>query len=433
MTLATTTTNNRQLISNKRILKEQGNILIDELKSIIVNPKNLKPDLLAIHIYIEARSWFKPKTNKYTEKDKVVYPSKLRGYGWRTSLDHFASEYKVSKELVRKKLVLLENLGLLKRDYRTECYSGQKYNNRLWLLVWKDTPYFYSEFGLEKPEKLKIIPPQNIGQVAKNSWYPIQQNVDIYNSNYNNNTNTEIDISDLDLQKSNFVEKKEEIAVAICDKAKNYSSLPKEKPLRQLKDWIPRINQPEADLINKAAGREYFGSLEPFNLNYIHQLMGKLSKEHKLFYRKDSVLKYLAIAIKQEKRQVFTANNDNFTFKYKDCSNKTSLDVTKMQENEEVLQPQVEILLSNEIPQSSLQIWPEVRKALVEQLGEALVISWFDKLEIEEDFTNQTIILKGSKFKINWLMNNGNNVTSLRRATEEFNWKYLWEEKNGNY
>ena len=159
--------------NTKNLLKEEGNIRIEALYTIILTKKG-SPDYLAIDIYTEARSWYKPK--KTNIQGNVVYSSKLKGYGWQIGYECLANRYKCTTELIRRKLVLLEKLGLLTRDFRTEYYHGKRFNNNMYLLVWKDTPHFYSAIGLEK--KVSTTPP-NQGDLCKNLSTPVQQKVDI--------------------------------------------------------------------------------------------------------------------------------------------------------------------------------------------------------------------------------------------------------------
>ena len=158
--------------NKKNLLKEEGNIRIEALYKLILTNKG-KPDHVAIDIYLEARSWYKPK--KTNIQGNIVYSSKLKGYGWQIGYEYLANKYGCTSETIRTKLVLLEKLGLLKRDFRTEYYHGKRFNNNMYLLVWKDTPHFYSEIGLEK--KVSTTP-QNQVELCKNSLTPIQKNLD---------------------------------------------------------------------------------------------------------------------------------------------------------------------------------------------------------------------------------------------------------------
>lgn len=163
---------NTKINNKKNLLKEEGNIRIEALYNIILTESG-KPDYLAIDIYTEARSWYKPK--KTNIQGNIVYSSKLSGYGWQIGYEYLANKHKCTTELIRRKLVLLEKLGLLTRDFRTEYYHGKRFNNNMYLLVWKDTPHFYSEIGLEKKV---VTTPQNQVELCKNSCPPLQQKLD---------------------------------------------------------------------------------------------------------------------------------------------------------------------------------------------------------------------------------------------------------------
>lgn len=159
----------------KNVLKEQGNITPEFLYKIITN-KNGKPDHIAISIYVEARSWFKFKKTKVD--GNVIYSSKLKGHGWQIGYEYFSKKYKCSADVIRKKLVLLEKLDLITRDFRTEYFYGKRFNNLMYILVWKDTPHFYSEIGLEKLKKVSTSYPQNQGHLCLKSRTPILENKD---------------------------------------------------------------------------------------------------------------------------------------------------------------------------------------------------------------------------------------------------------------
>jgi len=159
----------------KRVLKDEGNIKPEILNEIIVNKKG-KPDYLAIDIYVEVRSWFKPK--KTVVNGNVVYSSKLKGHGFQIGYEYFVKKHKCTSETIRTKLALLEELGLLTREFRTEYFKGKRFNNLMYLFVWKDTPHFYSEIGLEKPKKSSSSYPENQGHLSQNFCPPIQKNLD---------------------------------------------------------------------------------------------------------------------------------------------------------------------------------------------------------------------------------------------------------------
>lgn len=161
---------NKQARNTKPRLKEQGDIKVDALNSIILNKRGL-PDYLAIDLYTEIRSWYKPK--KTVLHGNVIYSSKLKGRGFQATYKYFADKHKRSKDLIRTKFVLLEKLGLITREFTDEDFYGKRFNNVMRILVWKDTPHFYSDIGLEKEEQI----------ATQNTHTPIHKNKDSLSEN----------------------------------------------------------------------------------------------------------------------------------------------------------------------------------------------------------------------------------------------------------
>jgi len=97
-------------------LERKGDYVEKVLSSIILNSKG-KPDRLAIMLYSFLKSWFKPNSNrKFNKSGKFD----IRKYGYRTSYEQLAKEFQCSGETIRLKIILLEELGLLSRDFRIE-------------------------------------------------------------------------------------------------------------------------------------------------------------------------------------------------------------------------------------------------------------------------------------------------------------------------
>lgn len=199
-------------------LKKEGDFVEKQLKSIIVK-RDGKPDRLAIEIYSRLKGWFQPnKDNRFKKTGKLD----IREHGFRTSYEELAKEHSCSKEVVRQKIVLLEELGLASRDFRIEYAGGIRKNNVLHLLIWKETPYFHFEHGLEKrpvfnsninketwkkiekespilSKKLGVAPPTKEGG-------SLQQTLDIINSNTTPHTTPHIRIDNHDHQDNQFID-----------------------------------------------------------------------------------------------------------------------------------------------------------------------------------------------------------------------------------
>jgi len=151
--------------SKKAKLPYKGDYVEKVLSDIIISSKG-KPDRLAIMLYSFLKSWFKPNSNrKFNKSGKFD----IRKYGYRTSYEQLAKEFKCSEESIRQKIVLLEKFGLLNRNFRIEYEGGVRKNNVLYLLLWKDTLYFEFEHGLEKRQIFKP-------SINKGKWEEIAKN-----------------------------------------------------------------------------------------------------------------------------------------------------------------------------------------------------------------------------------------------------------------
>jgi DNA-binding transcriptional regulator YhcF (GntR family) len=129
-----------------------------QLHSVIINSKG-NPDYLAINIYYDTlRSWHTP--NKMKRHDGVVVNiSKLKTKGIYLSYKELAKTHGCSTETIRRKLVKIENLGLIQRSYQHKETVTTKSYNQLIVYVWKQTPYFYNKHGIEQSE-VPVIKPQ---------------------------------------------------------------------------------------------------------------------------------------------------------------------------------------------------------------------------------------------------------------------------------
>jgi len=158
---------NNKLISLKR--KNQLNK--------IITYANGKPDHLAINIYWDfLRSWHNP-TKKYS-KGNIIHLSKLKQNGIYTCYKQLAEDYVCSEDTIRRKLVRLEKLGLISRDWEIIKHYTKILYNQLVIYVWQETPHFFNAFGIARIKKTVTNLYTNYGYISsKNCILPIQQNV----------------------------------------------------------------------------------------------------------------------------------------------------------------------------------------------------------------------------------------------------------------
>ena len=141
--------------------KASGNFRLKnkyQLNKIITSTGG-NPDYLAINIYYDTlRSWYTPNKMK-NHHGEVVHISKLKTKGIYLSYKGLAKTHGCSTETIRRKLVKLENLGLIQRSYKHKETVATKSYNQLIVYVWKQTPHFYNSYGIDHSE-IKYLKPQ---------------------------------------------------------------------------------------------------------------------------------------------------------------------------------------------------------------------------------------------------------------------------------
>ena len=321
--------------------------------------------------------WYKPQPIVDPDSGEKQFIHKFQGDVWQTSYAYLIKKLGCSKETIRRRIVKLEELGYIKREFKDILVNGQEYNNRLFIHL--TNKFFKSVTGFNKvsydgEDKIFIdskafIPLSSkytTDEIAddtytKNAMLPSPQkkvvlNIDIYNTIFKNRSS-----------KSNFVKNKfkqqeiepktpaDDSSVADLTTEKNTNTISASPEPNQSNDCdddnsltvvapvqIPSSSAPSTllkdlatKIINKVRGyrRKPMGEFYPiseddaeelrkqsgreFNLNYINQLLQKLSKakpDHG-FYTKALFIKYMTMTLSCELRQAVNVNNEGFKFK----------------------------------------------------------------------------------------------------------------------
>jgi hypothetical protein len=139
-----------------------------QLNTIITN-KDATPDYLAINIYYDSlRSWYSPK-KQYQEAGNVIHIKKLKSDGIYYSAEQLSKKHGCSKETIRKKLVKLELLGLIHRNFEHKSTpTTNSYNHRC-IFVWKNTPHFYNPYGVDR-KQIKKLKSQTNAEYVKSKY-----------------------------------------------------------------------------------------------------------------------------------------------------------------------------------------------------------------------------------------------------------------------
>ena len=137
-----------------------------QLHETITND-NGTPDYLAINIYYDTlRSWHVP--NKIKKQDgTIVHISKLKTKGIYFSYKKLSELYRCSTETIRRKLVKLENLGLIQRGFKHRETATTKSYNQLIIYVWRHTPHFFNKHGIDQSEVGEFNPQTNHEYIAE--------------------------------------------------------------------------------------------------------------------------------------------------------------------------------------------------------------------------------------------------------------------------
>lgn len=144
-----------------------------QLHDVITND-NGTPDYLAINIYYDTlRSWHVP--NKMKKQDgTIVHISKLKTKGIYFSYKKLSELHGCSTETIRRKLVKLENLGLIKRGFKHRETATTKSYNQLIIYVWRHTPHFFNKHGVDQSEVGEFNPQTNHEYITE------KYNIDYY-------------------------------------------------------------------------------------------------------------------------------------------------------------------------------------------------------------------------------------------------------------
>ncbi|RYE05550.1 MAG: hypothetical protein EOP33_05240 [Rickettsiaceae bacterium] len=165
-------------------------------------------DLVDLIIY-----WYKPQPAIDPNSGARQFIHKFQGNVWQTSYNYLTKKFDCSKETIRRRIVKLEQLGYIKREFKDILVNGQGYNNRLFIHL--SNNFFKTVTGFNKisyngEDKMFInseafAPLKNHQLIAENKLannkVPSPQkkevlNIDIYNTIFKNRS------SEANLQKN---------------------------------------------------------------------------------------------------------------------------------------------------------------------------------------------------------------------------------------
>jgi hypothetical protein len=283
-----------------------------QLNKIIVGTSS-KPDHLAINIYWDTlRSWYNP--NKTYRKDgNVLHIKKLKTKGIYLKYLKLSDIHGVSKETIRKKIVKLEQLGLINRSFQhKETVTTNSYN-QLIIYVWRNTPYFFNTLGIDKEEITSLNPQTNHNHIA--TKYNI-----VFGTQALQNQAFAVDegiqrLEDTkELKKPFSKEKDRSIKSNFCknfleEKTQTKLSLGEVQKSRVLQDFYP-LNKEDCNELQSLSGRD-------FSLNAMNEILRDMSKRltDRVFNSRKGFISYMSKALRYEMRDAVKTSNESFKIK----------------------------------------------------------------------------------------------------------------------
>ena len=140
-----------------------GNIIPEAWYRTIT--KNGKPCSLAILLLADIVYWYRPTEHRDETTQNVIYKKKFRDENYlQRSYEQITEKFGISKKQARDALITLEELGVVKRHFRTITVSGMRHSNVMYL-------------GLD-PDVLKMLTYPNEEPIYKNVNTPLSKGND---------------------------------------------------------------------------------------------------------------------------------------------------------------------------------------------------------------------------------------------------------------
>ncbi len=136
-----------------------------------ITRENGKPHLLAIAILADIVYWYRPAEVRDESSGNITgYRKRFKADMLQRSYDQFAEFLGVTKRNVTDAIVLLESLGVIRREFRTVEIGGMKYNNVLFIDLFPEQirRLTYPETEKENAECAPSPCPENQGEGAHN-------------------------------------------------------------------------------------------------------------------------------------------------------------------------------------------------------------------------------------------------------------------------
>jgi len=355
----------------------QPSNLIPHFWNYKIIDKEGSPDLPCIMILSEIFGWFRNLSESQTYYSAGRALPELVNGQLAISYDYLADKLNFQKERIRRKLVKLEELGILARDIRNITLEDGSRINQLYLSI--DQEFFKtcfrnpeSDIRVRNTELASIdstvfeeTPPFGGEHISKKNK---NRSMNLSNSFENNLESKNIDASTEHKHAKEYSKNLKEQSRAEKEISSANNTVLQQSKQRQLEDFYP-LSAEDCSSLQSTSGRE-------FSLNAMNEILKNMSKRitNRFFYSKKGFLSYMSHAFRYEKRDAVKINNTDFRIR------------ANLDSSEQTLQIQEKYLTELEY---SLQVSPEwhfkKKLASVLERNKAYnLLTSYKSLELEE-------------------------------------------------
>jgi hypothetical protein len=366
----------------------QPSNLIPHFWNYKIVDKEGSPDLPCIMILSEIFGWFRSlsESRSYSSTSSRALPELVDGQ-LAISYDYLADKLNFQKERIRRKLVKLENLGILSRDIRNIALEDGSRINQLYLSI--DQKFFKdcfrnpeldirvrsTELASSDSTAFEDTPPFGGEHIKKKNKI---RSINLSNSFENNLESKNINAKFEHKHKEGNFENLKEQGRPEAEVTSTNNNMLQQSKQRQLEDFYP-LSTEDCSSLQTTSGRE-------FSLNAMNEILKNMSKRitNRFFYSKKGFLSYMSQVFRYEKRDAVKINNTDFRIR------------ANLDSSEQTLQIQEKYLTELEY---SLQVSPEWHfkkkiAAVLERSKAYKVLTSYKSLNIKES----RAVIKLSRF-----------------------------------
>ena len=325
----------------------QPSNLIPHFWNYKIVDKEGSPDLPCIMILSEIFGWFRSLSESRTYSSTSRALPELVDGQLAISYDYLADKLNFQKERIRRKLVKLEDLGVLSRDIRNIALEDGSRINQLYLSI--DQEFFKAcfrhpeldirvrstELASSDSTAFEDTPPFGGEHIRNKNKI---RSINLSNSFENNLESKNINAKSEHKHKEGSFENLKEQGRAEAEVTSTNNNMLQQSKQRQLEDFYP-LSTEDCSSLQSTSGRE-------FSLNAMNEILKSMSRRitNRFFYSKKGFLSYMSQVFRYEKRDAVKINNTDFRIR------------ANLDSSEQKLQKQEKYLTELEY---SLQVSPE--------------------------------------------------------------------------